>query len=81
MKPHIVVRLFLFVIIFEEENTMEECFKKIVCVCNRQECPYGKSHCCLGEVDYRCISDKVPLRERHCCKVKHGKKVIGTLAG
>ena len=59
---------------------MEE-YKKIVCVCGCRECPYGKSHCCLGEIDPRSLNDKVPLRERHCCKKKSSRKVIGTVAG
>lgn len=58
---------------------MEEVYTKIVCECGRQECPYQKEHCCLGEIDIRSISRNFPLRERHCCKVKHGRKVIGIL--
>ena len=76
MEPRIVIRL----LSNWGENAMEN-FKKIVCKCNRQECPFGKEHCCLGEIDPKSLNEKVPLVERHCCKKKNSRKVIGTLAG
>ena len=59
---------------------MEE-FRKVVCICDKDKCPYGKEHCCLGEIDVRSLNNAVPLKEKHCCKIKGSKKVIGVLAG
>lgn len=57
---------------------MEE-FRRVVCVCTKEECPYHKSHCCLGEIDVRSLNGNVPLIEKHCCKMKNSKKVLGKL--
>ena len=63
-----------------ERFSMEE-FKKVVCNCNKGECPYGKEHCCLGEINVRSLNGDVPLKEKHRCKAKHSKEIIGVLAG
>ena len=57
---------------------MEE-FKRIICTCDKNECPYHKEHCCLGEIDIRSLNGEVPLKEKHCCKQKNSHKVIGVL--
>ena len=35
--------------------------------CQKDKCPYGKNHCCFGEVQRDCIS-KAGLVERHKCE-------------
>ena len=55
-------------------------FREVRCICGLDECPYKKSHCCLGEVDIHCIRDDVPFCERHHCKQKHSKMVLATVA-
>lgn len=57
---------------------MEE-FKRIICTCDKNDCPYHKEHCCLGEIDTRSLNGIVPLIEKHCCKQKKSHKVIGVL--
>lgn len=58
---------------------MEE-FKRVICTCGKDVCPYHKDHCCLGEIDIRSLNGKIPLKEKHRCKVKNSKEVIGVLA-
>jgi len=58
---------------------MEE-FKRVICSCSKDECPFHRDHCCLGEIDIRSLNGKIPLKEKHCCKVKNSRKVIGVLA-
>ncbi len=55
-------------------------YKRIVCSFGYEECPYRKNHCCLGEINVDSLNGIIPLRERHCCKVKSSRKVFGTLA-
>ena len=55
-------------------------YKRIVCSCSYKECPYKKEHCCLGEINIDSLNGVIPLKARHCCKVKHSKKVFGMLA-
>lgn len=52
---------------------------RIVCSCSYKDCPYKKNHCCLGEININSLNGIVPLKARHCCKVKHSKRVIGIL--
>ncbi|MBQ7200201.1 MAG: hypothetical protein IJS24_02365 [Eubacterium sp.] len=56
-----------------------EKYERIICKCGKAECPYNKDHCCLGEIDTRCLNDDYPLIEKHCCKLKNSRKVIGIL--
>lgn len=58
---------------------MEE-FKRVICKCGKAECPFHKDHCCLGEIDVRSLNGKIPLKEKHKCKMKNSKEVIGVLA-
>ncbi len=58
---------------------MNDFFRRVICSCNKEECPYHKEHCCLGEIDIRSLNGKVPLREKHCCKQKNSIKVEGIL--
>lgn len=58
---------------------MQEIFRRVICNKSKQECPYHKDHCCLGEIDVRSLNDEVPLTEKHCCKQKSSIKVIGVL--
>ena len=57
---------------------MEE-FKRVICTCSMEVCPYHKDHCCLGEIDIRSLNGIIPLKEKHCCKAKKSLKVIGVL--
>lgn len=60
---------------------MEEAdYCRVICECGKDECPYKKDHCCLGEIDIRSLNGKVPLRERHKCNVKSSLMVFGRLA-
>lgn len=57
---------------------MEE-YQRVICSCNRDECPYKKEHCCLGEINTGSLNGDIPLKEKHKCKVKNSKEVIGVL--
>ncbi len=58
---------------------MNEFFRRVICMCDVEDCPYHKKHCCLGEIDIRCLNNSFPLREKRCCKKKNSIKVIGIL--
>lgn len=61
------------------EVILIEKFERIICTYGKTECPYGRDHCWLGEIDVRCLNGIIELKERHCCKKKKNLKVIGKL--
>ena len=58
---------------------MDEIYRRVVCSNSKEDCPYNKNHCCLGEINIRSLNGFIPLSEKHCCKRKNSKMVIGIL--
>lgn len=49
--------------------------------CQQKECPYGKKHCCFGEISVESIGSNI-IVERHVCKLakkEHGDEKYVTV--